>query len=1435
MITIGLNRAQHAIWMAQNLLGDDTPIAVAQCLEIRGAVDPELLLAVVHDVSEEFGVSTTRLYTDGGEPRLSIGGHPGVMVERLSLGDTADPEAADPEAADPEAAAAEAMREMSAAPLPLDGPLIRYVLIELGPRRWTFYTRAHHVLVDGYAAELVMRHVAHRYRQATGQADGDPIPRDPRPVTVIREHERGYEQSPRHARDREYWRSVLATAPEPLRITDHAAHASIRTHVAGADLTPGTVRRLRETADRAAVPTVAVLVAAGALCLSRIADRTAVPLTLVTSTRTTAAVRAAAGTMSNLLPLVVDHRPGLPVDGHLRDVARTLSGALRHQQYRYEDMVAEAGGGSDPAGLVRLGPVLNLVPSVPDLSLGDGTDCDLRVLTTGPVTDLNINVYPGDADQLRVEIEVNADVHDQSSADAVLAGVLDDVAALCGARGDDDVDHLAPNAGVWRCEAPSVDVSETFADGYLRHRYSTRVAVVDEDGGPHTYREVAADAMGLAAELTARAQPGDVVAVVCERSSRSVVAAWAVAAARMCVLPIDPSLPQSRRQAMLAAGAPAVILGHGADFDIDLNRAHADGAPDVRLPTARLDSPAYLLFTSGSTGVPKGVCVPHRGVADLIVEIDASYDLATTSVVAHLASPGFDTAIVEMLAAAHAGATLVVVPPHIRGGADLAHYLAVHGVTHLLVTPGVLATLPDEAVPELTHVIVGGDVCPAPLIGRWARRATVRCAYGPSETTCSVMLTDPIDADEVGRRIPLGRPMSGVRLLVLDSRLRPVPRGGRGELYVCGPSLAIGILGSAATTAARFVGALDGSGERMYRTGDRVRRGADDQIWFVGRVDGQVKIRGVRVELAEIDRAVLEIGAASASATIAHDAPGGRRLHTYVVATGTGDTARRVRDGVRDRLGTAFTPTGVTVLDRLPLTVNNKLDRARLPAPTTVTRRAHRPPTDEFERVAVDAFEHALGVTEVGLDDDFLDLGGDSLSATAVVARIAAARGVRVGVRDVFTNATPAELADLVRTRTSSATIAPAITGDSINGSRSGPIPLAPGQRNVYARRDRIDHLISFATTIAAQIGVADVRRGVAAALDRHPMLRSRFADDETFAVDAVSDPDCWTVDELGRVDPTSLREYLFRPIDLAQHYPLRVGVGTEPDGSTVIAACLHHLAADGVSLRVMLSGMLTGVGATPDADYREYARTAGALAAENRIADIAHAAEVVHDVRSAGSADLAPRRPRVWEANGARVPIPLGAPEWAVVETTARDARVSVLTVVRAALALVIGRRTGADTVPVGALLSGRDDARWDNVVGMFVNTVCVPCRVETTVSETIAGVHRAENEAFAHATTAFADIVDALGPFPPDRHPLFQVMLTMDDYPTIAWNGLRLTPIPVDVAHCDLHFSVIPPRAGVDGAVEVLYATALFDEQTVRDVAAELVAALGTACLNA
>ncbi|MCF8589039.1 amino acid adenylation domain-containing protein [Gordonia liuliyuniae] len=1409
MTRIPLNRAQRAIWTAQHLLGDDTPIAIAQCLEIRGALDPDLLVTVVGEVSEALGVSTTRVYVDGAEPYLSIEGGSGVATERVCVRD----------ADDPDTAAAEAMAQMSTAPLPPDGPLIRYALIEVGPRKWIFYARAHHLLIDGYGSGLVMRHVAHRYRRALGhQVDDAKLP-EPQPITVIVEQERAYRDSARRLRDREHWRAVMAAAPEPLRTGEDISPISNRTHLAGADLSSMTIQRLGATAARAAVPTAAVLVAAAGVCLSRITDRSAIPFTLVTSTRTSAAVRATAGTLSNLLPVIVEHRSELPVDPHLRTVGRLLSDALRHQQYRYEDMVVDRGGiGSEVAGLVRLGPVLNLVPSPPGISLGDGMTCDLRVLTTGPVSDLNINVYPGGADRLRVEIEVNADVHQPAFADVILAGVLDAVAALCDAAGDDPIDSLSPEAPSWTPCTPSAGASGTLADGYLRARDSTRVAVVDEEGGSHSYRETADAAAGLAAELSSRAEPGDVVAVICERSLRSVVAAWAVASAGMCVLPIDPSLPEPRRRTMLAAGSPAVVVGRGSGFDIDLDAVSAVSGP-TRVRRACACSPAYLLFTSGSTGTPKGIWVSHSGVADLTAEIAASYEVTSASVVAHLASPGFDTAIVEMLAAAHAGASLTVVPAHIRGGVELAQCLRARGVTHLLVTPAVLATLPEDGMPDLTHLIVGGDTCPAPLMHRWARRATIRCAYGPTETTCSVMLTDPVTPGGTESRIPLGRPMSGVRLQVLNRRLRPVPRGGEGELYVCGPSLAIGIVGRPAATASRFVASIDRGGERMYRTGDRVRRGTDDQIWFIGRVDDQVKILGVRIELAEIDRAVLETGIVSASATIAHETERGRRLHTYVVAAGTrDDIARRVRDDVRTRLGTAYTPAGVTVVDELPLTVNNKLDRARLPAPTAAPRREHRRPTDTSQRAAVDAFEHALGVSAIGLDDDFFDMGGDSLAATTLVARIAAVHRVRIGVREVFTHPTPGELAELVR---STGRVVPDVAVHLDTGGAT--VPLAPSQRNVYPARDRIDHLIAFAVTVPSPIPVSVVRRGVAALLDTHPMLRSRFDDNATFAVDPVSDPVCWTVDELGGCDREGLQTYLHRPIDVAHRYPLRIGVGTASDQSTVIAVCLHHLAADGESLRIILAGLLGApVAASDAAEYREYALSQQTSALEHRAADIEHAA------RSAVSADLAPRRPAVWDRRGARVRVPLGRPAWGEVEVVASGARVTVLTVVRAVLARVLARRIGTDTVPIGALLSGRDDARWANVVGMFVNTVSVPCRVRPTVAETIVEVRRAEDAAFAHATTAFADVVEALGPVPTDRHPLFQVMLTMDDHPAADWDGVQVTPVPVDIAHCDLHVSVIAPRGDDSGAVEVLYAVALFDDHEVRDLVAELTADL-------
>ncbi|WP_132994263.1 non-ribosomal peptide synthetase [Gordonia zhaorongruii] len=1415
-----LNRAQRALWYAQAVLGDDIPISIAQCLEIRGRVDPRAIVDVANEVAADLEVSTTRVIVVDGAPQLRIddSAQPDI-VEIISLTDSAKP-----------VATVESwMAAETAAAMPLDGPLVRSALIEVSADHWIFYARAHHILLDGFAAGLLIRHVAHRYCVTVGADAGAPPPA-PSSVQSILDHEERYAGSPRQERDRAHWAEALAEFDEPLHLTDRAAAPSLDRHVATTDLKAATLGSVQTVAARSGVPPVAVLVAATAMHLARIRDRPVIPLTLVTSARTTAALRAAAGTMSNLLPIVVPRAMDSTVDDHLRAVAALLSGALRHQQFRYEEMLTGSAGKragfAEHGFLTRLGPVVNIAPTPPSISLGADTQASFRVLSTGPVSDVNVNIYPGHIGDLRVEVEANPQCHSVESAEWFLAGINECVDALATSAESATMTDLSPGAIASPIRNPSTGERSTLAAEYLRHRSSDEPAVITATG-VLSYREIADRAAGIAEALRTRANGGSTVAVVVERSAHSVAAAWAVSAAGMCVVPIDPTLPERRKAMILADCAPAAVLTDGPHTwpgAIDLRTIEPVDGARLTIACVAANAPAYLLYTSGTTGKPKGVVVSHSGIADLIAEVDEHYALDRRSVVAHFASPGFDTAIVEMLAAAHVGAALAVVPTDVRGGRELAEFLTEHSVSHLLVTPAALATIPEDEASTVTHLIVGGDVCPAPLIRRWARSRSVRCAYGPTETTCSVALTDAIAADSGEPTVPLGRPMRGVDLLVLDRRLRRVPPGGDGDLYVAGPSLANGILHQPITTAIRFVACPDGSGRRMYRTGDRVRRGASDELWFLGRDDDQVKVRGVRVEPSEVDRAVLEVGMVSTSATVVHRTDQGARLHTYVVARPGVDAStlpHGLRTALRGMVGPASVPSGVTVLDELPLTVNRKVDRGRLPAPAVIERTGQPGPEDDDQARTVAAFESALGISPIGIDDDFFDLAGDSLTATAVAAETGRAFGAQIGVRDVFTAATPRALALLATHRGQMQPSAP-VTTESGCAQR---VPIAPAQRNVFSRRAGVDHLVALRITVPMALDRATLEAGIGALISRQAMLRSITTDDGFFSIDPDADPSRWSVDAIDIATPDWARRFAHRPIRVAERYPFRIGVAPGDGGATHIVLCFHHLAVDGASLRLLLSELLHLDAPPPALGYVDYAEFARARAEERRTADIAYFTRTVDTDRCLALVPV-DDRPQDWRPAAARSRIDLPTDVWSEVQSAAHFHRVPTLTVLRSTLAEVLAARTGDEVIHIGALTSGRDDARWSDVVGMFVNTVCVACKIGATRSETIEAVHESENDAFAHSATAFTDVVDGLGPHDSDRHPLFQVMLTVDEpYSSVAASmGWTITPLPVDLAHCDLHVSVVPPLDGSAGSIEILYPAAMFESSIIQGILDEM-----------
>jgi amino acid adenylation domain-containing protein len=562
------------------------------------------------------------------------------------------------------------------------------------------------------------------------------------------------------------------------------------------------------------------------------------------------------------------------------------------------------------------------------------------------------------------------------------------------------------------------------------------LAVTD---GVHSlsYLELEHAANRIGAALAARGTgPGDLVPVLLSRLGLSVAVLLGVLKTGAAYVPLDPALPATRLAAMLTAahGGLVVACGDTADvaatLDADVLLVEpgtiADLPADPLPPRSTPGDVAYVLFTSGTSGEPKGVVVHHRAAHHFTTAIIADYGIGPDDRLAQFASYGFDVSVFEIFAALVAGATLVVVPDEDKYMPNrLVTVLRKQRVTVAELPPTLLAVLDPVPLPDLRLISVGGEAFSSHVVRRWAipGRRFVN-GYGPTECTVAVTL---FNCPPGMRTSPLiGRPMANHRTFVLDERLRPVPEGVAGELCVAGPQVVTGYLGDAALTATRFPPNPYASGredDRLYRTGDRVRRLGDGELEFLGRLDRQVKIRGFRVELAEI-----ELGLASHPAVQRAVARlvevSGRPPMLVAYVTGAPDSAppdeRELRAHLIDRLPSYMIPHALVVLDEFPLTANGKTDASALATPRSGDD-ADPSATEFADELAAlivrDIVAPLLPATTIRPDTDFFEAGGDSIQAITCVAAISARFHVEVGLADFLAEPTAAQLARLVRAR----------------------------------------------------------------------------------------------------------------------------------------------------------------------------------------------------------------------------------------------------------------------------------------------------------------------------------------------------------------------------------------------------------------------------------
>ncbi|WP_455429707.1 non-ribosomal peptide synthetase [Marinitenerispora sediminis] len=883
----------------------------------------------------------------------------------------------------------------------------------------------HHLLLDGWSLPLLLDDVL------TAYAGGEPRPRRP-----FRDHVAWIRRQDT-ATGLRYWRTVLAgfDAPVPLPYDrdPEDVRAARSTERLACDLSPEDSAAVHAFARRNRLTVNALVQGAWALLLSVHSGRTDVVFGATTSGRPADLPGAdtAIGLFINTLPVRVRVDPAAPAAAWLRGIQDRQ---VESRGYDFLPLARVQAESALPGDTPLFDSIVVFENYPVDRAAAERCGVAVAEVTANEATNYPLTLSAYATGRVRLLLGYEPRHFDAGT----VRRLLDDLARIVRTlvrHPDTPIGRLPVRAG--GDTAPRTDGATAPLPERAIHELFAECAAARPDadavvgaGGRLSYAELDARAERLARRLReAGVRPESRVALLLPRSPRAVVAMLAVLKAGAGYLPVHDEVPPERVAWLLADGAVAAVVAD-ADARHRLPAEPAvpvvdpgDASPEDPRPAGRggagtggsglgtvpPGAAAYVMYTSGSTGVPKGVTVGHRNVVALAR--DRRWRRGHERVLFH--SPhAFDAATYEVWVPLLSGGTVVVAETADLTPEALRGYVEGHGVTALFLTAALFAQLAHQA-PEcftgLAEVWAGGEAVPPGAVAR-VREACpdveVVNGYGPTETTTFAVCGPITLADARAGTAPIGRPMDNTRALVLDPLLRPVPMGVPGELYIGGPGVARGYEGRRGPTAERFVADPSGSGTRLYRTGDLVRWTADHRIEYLGRTDGQVKVRGFRIELGEVENALAGCaGVAQAVAAVAEAPSGARRLVGYLVPeAGAGLDPAAVAARVAAVLPGYMVPAPLTLIDAVPLTPNGKVDRRALPDPDWAagTSEGHAPPETVAERAVADIWAAVLGLERVGADDNFFEIGGDSVVALRIVGEVEAAFAVRLPTRTVF-------------------------------------------------------------------------------------------------------------------------------------------------------------------------------------------------------------------------------------------------------------------------------------------------------------------------------------------------------------------------------------------------------------------------------------------------
>ncbi|HHM4375745.1 TPA: pyoverdine non-ribosomal peptide synthetase PvdD [Pseudomonas aeruginosa] len=1470
-----LSYAQERQWFLWQLEPESAAYHIPSVLRLRGRLDLDALQRSFDSLVARHETLRTRFRLDGDEARQEIAASMALPLDIVALGPLE------------EGALARQVETTIARPFDLErGPLLRVSLLRLAEDDHVLVLVQHHIVSDGWSMQVMVEELVQLYA-AYSRGLELALPALPIQYADYALWQRSWMEAGEKERQLAYWTGLLGgeqpvlelpfDRPRPVRQSHRGAQFILELDI---DLS----QALRRVAQQEGATAFALLLASFQALLYRYSGQADIRVGVPIANRNRVETERLIGFFVNTQVLKADLDGRMGFDELLAQARQRALEAQAHQDLPFEQLVEAL----QPERSLSHNPLFQVLFNYQSEARGNGQAFRFDELQMESVQfdsrtaqfDLTLDLTD-EEQRFCAVFDYATDLFDASTVERLaghwrnlLRGIVANPRQRLGELPLLDAPERRQTLSEWNPAQRECAVQGTLQQRFeeqARQRPQAVALILDEQR--LSYGELNARANRLAHCLIARGVGADVpVGLALERSLDMLVGLLAILKAGGAYLPLDPAAPEERLAHILDDSGVRLLLTQGHLLEhlprqagvevLAIDGLVLDGyAESDPLTTLSADNLAYVIYTSGSTGKPKGTLLTHRNALRLFSATEAWFGFDERDVWTLFHSYAFDFSVWEIFGALLYGGRLVIVPQWVsRSPEDFYRLLCREGVTVLNQTPSAfkqlmaMACSADMATqqPALRYVIFGGEALDLQSLRPWFQRFGDRQPqlvnmYGITETTVHVTYRPVSEADlEGGLVSPIGGTIPDLSWYILDRDLNPVPRGAVGELYIGRAGLARGYLRRPGLSATRFVPNPfpGGAGERLYRTGDLARFQADGNIEYIGRIDHQVKVRGFRIELGEIEAALAGLAGVRDAVVLAHDGVGGTQLVGYVVADSAED-AERLRESLREslkrHLPDYMVPAHLMLLERMPLTVNGKLDRQALPQPdASLSQQAYRAPGSELEQRIAAIWSEILGVERVGLDDNFFELGGHSLLATRVISRVRQEQQLDASLKALFERPVLEAFAQgLERTTDAVSTIPLA--------DRQQPLALSFAQERQWflwqLEPESAAYHIPSALRLRGRLDVDALQRSFDSLVARHETLRTRFRLEGGRSYQQVQPAVSVSIEreqfgEEGLIE--RIQAIVVQPFDLERGPLLRVNLLQLAEDDHVLVLVQHHIVSDGWSMQVMVEelvqlyaaysrGLEVALPALPIqyADYALWQRSW--MEAGEKERQLAYWTGLLGGEQPVLELPFDRPRPARQSHRGAQLGFELSRELVEAVRALAQREGASSFMLLLASFQALLYRYSGQADIRVGVPIANRNRVETERLIGFFVNTQVLKADLDGRMGfdELLAQARQRALEAQAHQDLPFEQLVEALQPERNASHnPLFQVLFNHQSEirsvtPEVQLEDLRLEGLAWDgqTAQFDLTLDIQEDENGIWASFD--YATDLFDASTVERLA--------------